>query len=171
MMVGHIALALIPGYVGVTVGLILVAVGSGGLKANATSVVGTLYRGRPAPRRRILDSSTSASTSGAFFGPLVTGLPSQTSLGFHWAFGAAAVGMAFGLIQYSFGRRQLPARMRAIVPDPAPRAAAAGPSRASGSRQSRSSWCSCSPAVIRADNLAVVIIVTVGRPRRSPTSS
>ena len=40
---GHIALALIPGMLGVGVGLVLIALGSGGLKANATSVVGTLY--------------------------------------------------------------------------------------------------------------------------------
>src|SRR3546814_19935396 len=43
IMCGHIALALLPGFWGLGVGLVLVAVGSGGLKANATSVVGTLY--------------------------------------------------------------------------------------------------------------------------------
>jgi POT family proton-dependent oligopeptide transporter len=58
IMCGHLGLALIPGYAGVTIGLILVAIGSGGLKANATSVVGTLYGATPASR-----SSTSASTS------------------------------------------------------------------------------------------------------------
>ena len=43
VMAGHIALALIPGLAGVGVGLVLIAVGSGGVKANATSLVGTLY--------------------------------------------------------------------------------------------------------------------------------
>jgi len=43
IMCGHIALALVPGVAGVAAGLILVALGSGGLKANATAVVGTLY--------------------------------------------------------------------------------------------------------------------------------
>ncbi len=42
IMAGHIALALLPGFLGVGVGLVLVAIGSGGLKATATSVVGTL---------------------------------------------------------------------------------------------------------------------------------
>ncbi len=42
IMAGHIALALLPGFVGVGVGLVLVAIGSGGLKATAPSVVGTL---------------------------------------------------------------------------------------------------------------------------------
>ena len=43
IMLGHIALALIPGRPGLAIGLILVAFGSGGLKANATSLVGSLY--------------------------------------------------------------------------------------------------------------------------------
>ena len=37
VMLGHIALALLPGGVGLAVGLILVAIGSGGLKATASS--------------------------------------------------------------------------------------------------------------------------------------
>src|SRR4051794_22896126 len=43
VMAGHISLALIPGLLGVGVGLVLIAFGSGGVKANATSLVGTLY--------------------------------------------------------------------------------------------------------------------------------
>ena len=39
VMCGHIALSLIPGITGVGVGLVLVAFGSGGVKANATSLV------------------------------------------------------------------------------------------------------------------------------------
>ncbi|MFI8595536.1 peptide MFS transporter [Microbacterium sp. NPDC078428] len=119
IMAGHIALALLPGFLGVGIGLVLVAVGSGGLKANATSVVGTLYSADD-PRR---DSGFSlfylGINLGAFAGPLLTGLL-QTTLGFHWGFGLAAVGMALGLIQYSFGRKQLPAEARR-VPNPLPR--------------------------------------------------
>jgi len=158
IMCGHLGLALIPGYAGVTIGLILVAIGSGGLKANATSVVGTLY-GAADPRR---DAGFSifylGINIGAFFGPLVTGFL-RTNLGFHWAFGAAAVGMALGLIQYSFGRKQLPAESR-VVPNPLP-----VPGR----------WIFAGiglvavaiivvlvlVGVIRADNLSVVIIITV----------
>src|SRR3954452_19871086 len=43
VMAGHIALAVIPGLAGVGVGLVLVALGSGGVKGNATALVGTLY--------------------------------------------------------------------------------------------------------------------------------
>ena len=42
-MVGHIALSVLPGYAGVIAGLLMVGIGSGGLKANATALVGTLY--------------------------------------------------------------------------------------------------------------------------------
>ena len=53
IMLGHIALAVVPGIGGLVAGLILVAIGSGGLKANATSVVGTLYA--PDAARRVPD--------------------------------------------------------------------------------------------------------------------
>src|SRR5689334_15326833 len=43
VMCGHLALALLPGLAGVGVGLVLIALGSGGVKANATSLVGALY--------------------------------------------------------------------------------------------------------------------------------
>lgn len=119
IMLGHISLAVLPGFVGVGVGLILVAVGSGGLKANATSVVGTLYA--PGDTRRDAGFSLFylGINLGALIGPLLTGLL-QTTLGFHYGFGLAALGMAAGLVQYSFGRRGLPAVARA-VPNPLPR--------------------------------------------------
>ncbi|WP_292872250.1 peptide MFS transporter [Microbacterium sp.] len=118
IMCGHLALSLLPGFVGVGVGLILVAVGSGGLKANATSVVGTLYSAEDPRRDAGFSLFYLGINLGAFLGPLLTGLL-QTQLGFHWGFGLAAVGMALGLIQYSFGRKQLPARSRE-VPKPLP---------------------------------------------------
>ncbi|GAA5036806.1 peptide MFS transporter [Microbacterium fluvii] len=118
IMCGHIALAVLPGVAGLGVGLVLVALGSGGLKANATSVVGTLYA--PGDPRRDAGFSLFylGINLGAFFGPLITGLL-QSSIGFHWGFGAAAVGMALGLVQYSFGRKSLPASSR-TVPNPLP---------------------------------------------------
>lgn len=118
IMCGHIALALLPGAWGLGVGLVLVAVGSGGLKANATSVVGTLYTANDPRRDGGFSLFYLGINLGAFFGPLVTGAL-QSTVGFHWGFGAAAVGMALGLVQYSFGRKQLPASSRA-VPNPLP---------------------------------------------------
>src|SRR5690349_19494534 len=118
IMAGHIALALLPSVWGLGVGLILVAVGSGGLKANATAVVGTLYTPKDARRDAGFSLFYLGINLGAFLGPIVTGAL-QSSVGFHWGFGAAAVGMALGLIQYSFGRKQLPAASR-IVANPLP---------------------------------------------------
>ncbi|GLI27041.1 MFS transporter [Agromyces rhizosphaerae] len=119
IMLGHIALALLPGFWGVGVGLILVALGSGGLKANATAVVGTLYRPDDPRRDAGFSLFYLGINLGAFLGPLLTGLL-QSNLGFHWGFGLAAVGMAIGLIQYSFGRRRIPDVARE-VPNPLPR--------------------------------------------------
>lgn len=119
IMAGHIALALLPGFAGVTVGLILVAFGSGGLKATATSVVGTLYAADDPRRDAGFSLFYLGINLGAFAGPLLTGLL-QSTLGFHWGFGLAALGMALGLTQYSFGRRSLPAEAR-VVPNPLPR--------------------------------------------------
>lgn len=107
IMVGHVALAVLPGYVGLTVGLILVAIGSGGLKANAVALVGSLYS-KDDPR---IDAGFSlfymGVNIGGLIGPLLTGIL-QVKYGFHIGFGAAAVGMALGLIIYSFGRKNLP---------------------------------------------------------------
>ena len=116
---GHLALALLPGFVGVGVGLVLVALGSGGLKANATSVVGTLYRPDDVRRDAGFSLFYLGINLGAFLGPILTGLL-QSTLGFHWGFGLAALGMTLGLVQYSFGRRGLPASARE-VPNPLPR--------------------------------------------------
>lgn len=123
VMAGHIALALIPGLTGVGIGLLLVALGSGALKANASSLLGTLY-GKGDPRA---DGGFTVFylgiNLGAFVGPLITGLL-QTRVGFHWGFGAAAVGMAFGLAQYVVFRRNLGEHGR-NVPNPLPRSAIA----------------------------------------------
>ncbi|MBT2501092.1 peptide MFS transporter [Curtobacterium sp. ISL-83] len=119
VMCGHIALALLPGVSGVGVGLVLIALGSGGLKATATTIVGGLYS-RDDPRRDAGFSLYYLGVNlGAFFGPLLTGLL-QSSLGFHYGFGLAAVGMAAGLVQYGIRRRKLPDVVR-TVPNPVDR--------------------------------------------------
>jgi POT family proton-dependent oligopeptide transporter len=121
VMCGHIALAILPGLTGVAVGLVLVALGSGALKANASSLLGTLYE-KGDPR---CDGGFTlfylGINLGAFIGPLITGLL-QTRVGFHYGFGAAAVGMALGLVQYVVFRRNLGEHGR-TVPNPLPRSA------------------------------------------------
>ena len=158
IMCGHIALALLPGFWGVGVGLVLVAIGSGGLKATATSVVGTLYSADDPRRDAGFALFYLGINLGAFAGPLLTGLL-QSTLGFHWGFGLAAVGMALGLVQYSFGRKNLPDAARE-VPNPLPKerypmvigVALVGIAAI---------VVLVLTGVIRADNLAVMVIIAV----------
>jgi len=119
VMLGHIALAVVPGLTGVGVGLGLVALGSGALKANASSLLGTLYDKDDARADGGFTLFYLGINLGAFVGPLITGLL-QSSVGFHWGFGAAAVGMALGLGQYVAFRRNLGTHGRE-VPNPLPR--------------------------------------------------
>jgi POT family proton-dependent oligopeptide transporter len=119
VMCGHIALAILPGLGGVAVGLVLVALGSGALKANASSLLGTLYEKGDARCDGGFTLFYLGINLGAFIGPLITGLL-QTRIGFHYGFGAAAVGMALGLAQYVVFRRNLGTHGR-TVPNPLPR--------------------------------------------------
>ncbi|MDO5068677.1 MAG: oligopeptide:H+ symporter [Neisseria zoodegmatis] len=109
VMCGHIALAVIPGFAGLLCGLVMIALGSGGVKASASSMVGSLYESEEL--RPLRDAGFSifyiSINIGGFLGPLITGLL-QNNIGFHYGFGAAAVGMAFGLWQYARGRKFLP---------------------------------------------------------------
>ena len=119
VMLGHIALAILPGSVGVGVGLAGVALGSGGVKGNATAVVGTLYAPNDDRRDAGFSIFYMGINVGALLGPLLTGL-TRSTLGFHYAFGVAAIGMAVGLLQYTLGRGNL-GREASIVPNPLPR--------------------------------------------------
>ncbi|OLR91487.1 peptide MFS transporter [Actinokineospora bangkokensis] len=116
ILVGHIALAALPGVVGVGVGLVCVAIGSGGLKATATTLVGALYAEGDERRDAGFSIFYMGVNIGALLGPVLTGLL-QTSLGFHWGFGLAALGMAIGLTQFALGRKHLPPEGR-VVPNP-----------------------------------------------------
>lgn len=118
IMLGHIALAALPGVVGLTVGLLLVALGSGGLKATATTLVGALYTEKDTRRDAGFSIFYMGVNIGALIGPLLTGLL-QTNLGFHYGFGLAAIGMAIGLTIYALGRKKLPASTHHVT-DPLP---------------------------------------------------
>ncbi|MBB3663263.1 MULTISPECIES: peptide MFS transporter [Prauserella salsuginis group] len=118
IMIGHLALAVLPGYAGVGAGLLCVALGSGGVKANATAVLGTLYSEGDERRDAGFTIFYMGVNLGAFVGTALTGF-FQHTVGFHVGFGLAAAGMALGLIQYSIGRSNLGETSR-IVPNPLP---------------------------------------------------
>lgn len=116
ILAGHLVLAIVPGLTGLIIGLALIIVGTGGLKVNTTMMVGALYPKGGAKRDAGYSIYYMGITIGAFFGPLLTGWLHQR-WGFHVAFGAAAAGMAVGLIQYAIGMRKLPDSTRS-VPNP-----------------------------------------------------
>ncbi|MDO5740253.1 MAG: peptide MFS transporter [Ornithinimicrobium sp.] len=114
IMLGHISLAVLPDVIGLTAGLILVGVGSGGLKANVTSLVGTLYAKDDERRDAGFSIFYMGINAGALIGPLITGWLWK-EYGFHIGFGAAAVGMAIGLVQYSLTRKNLPEKAHEVM--------------------------------------------------------
>jgi POT family proton-dependent oligopeptide transporter len=117
---GHVSLLVLPGYAGVGVGLLCVALGSGGLKCNATSVVGTLYGDEDERRDGGFSLFYMGMNLGTFVGPLLTGLV-QSAAGFHIGFALAGVGMTLGLVRYAVARRNLP-QVASEVPNPLPAA-------------------------------------------------
>ncbi len=81
-------------------GLVLIVLGTGLLKPNISSIVGGLYPLKDSARR---DAGFSifymGINIGAFIAPLIVGYLAE-KIGWHWGFGAAGVGMLFGVIQY-----------------------------------------------------------------------
>ncbi|MGK5630022.1 peptide MFS transporter [Streptomyces sp. URMC 123] len=114
---GHLSLAA-PGKAMFFVGLGLVAIGSGLLKANISTMVGHLYDGPQDPRR---DGGFTifymGINLGAFVAPLVIGTIGQT-VNWHLGFAIAGAGMALGLVQFMIGSRHLSERS-SVVPKPA----------------------------------------------------
>ncbi|WP_457028761.1 peptide MFS transporter [Kitasatospora sp. P5_F3] len=114
IMLGHFALAL-PPEATFFAGLGLIAIGSGLLKANISTMVGHLYDGPNDPRR---DGGFTifymGINLGAFVAPLVIGTVGQT-VDWHLGFALAGVGMAIGLIQYLLGSRHLSARSSVVA--------------------------------------------------------
>jgi POT family proton-dependent oligopeptide transporter len=97
---------------------VCIALGSGGVKANASAMLGRLYAAEDPRRDAGFSMFYLGVNVGSFLGPILTGLL-QSELGFRWGFGAAAAGMALGLAQYAFGRRALPEATKR-VPNPLP---------------------------------------------------
>src|SRR6266581_6656465 len=87
-------------------GLILIALGTGLLKPNISSIVGQLYRADDPRRDAGFSIFYMGINLGALISPLVCGYLGQ-KIGWHWGFGAAGVGMTLGLTQYVLGGSRL----------------------------------------------------------------
>jgi POT family proton-dependent oligopeptide transporter len=82
-------------------GLALIVLGTGLLKPNVSAIVGDLYPEGGARRDAGFSIFYMGINTGAFLGQLVTGYLGE-SIGWHWGFGAAGVGMLFGLLTFTF---------------------------------------------------------------------
>src|SRR5690606_38764717 len=120
IMFGHISLAMegVPFFL---LGLFLVIIGTGLLKPNISTMVGQLYSAEDRRRDAGFSLYYMGINIGAMIAPLICGFLAQDARfqrllegwgmdptrAWHWGFGAAAVGMFFGIVQYLFGIRNL----------------------------------------------------------------
>lgn len=88
--------------------LLLLILGSGAFKPNISTQVGGLYAPGDSRRDRAYSIFYVGINLGAFLAPLVCGTLGE-SLGWHYGFAAAGVGMVIGLVIYLFALRTLPA--------------------------------------------------------------
>jgi POT family proton-dependent oligopeptide transporter len=102
--------------------LLLLILGNGAFKPNVSTQVGGLYPEGDPRRDGAFTIFYMGINLGAFLSNLVCGTLAAT-LGWHWGFGAAGVGMVAGLVVYLAGGRYLPTderarrRMEFVSPD------------------------------------------------------
>ena len=128
---GHFTLALraLPFFY---TGLALIVIGTGLLKPNATTLVGSLYEEQDARRDAGFSIFYMGINLGAFIGPLLAGGLAQ-KVDWHLGFACAGVGMTLGLIQYVLGRDRLRPAMERVASRVRRAAPVAGaPARAGG---------------------------------------
>jgi POT family proton-dependent oligopeptide transporter len=124
---GHFSMA-VPGLPFFFLGLGLIVIGTGLLKPNVSTMVGSLYTRDDARRDAGFSLFYMGINLGAFIAPLVCGWLGQ-KWNWHFGFAAAGVGMVLGLVQYTAGRKYLtpvsqtevaPAAVAAPVDTPPP---------------------------------------------------
>jgi proton-dependent oligopeptide transporter, POT family len=87
-------------------GLLMVIIGTGLLKPNVSTMVGDLYTKEDLRRDGGFSIFYMGINLGAFIAPLICGYLGQ-KVNWHFGFGAAAVGMFFGLLQYKMTEKYL----------------------------------------------------------------
>ena len=105
IMFGHICL-MFTGLAFFYFGLLLVIIGTGLLKPNVSTMVGDLYAQEDKRRDGGFSIFYMGINIGAFIAPLICGYLGQ-KVNWHFGFGAAAVGMFFGLLQYKLTEKYL----------------------------------------------------------------
>ena len=100
-------------------GLSLIVIGTGLLKPNASTLVGSLYDQGDERRDAGFSIFYMGINVGALFGPIVAG---RIAEGIDWrlGFACAGVGMSLGLVQYVAGRRRLQPAIERLAGQPRP---------------------------------------------------
>ncbi len=98
---GHLSIALsaVFAHRAFFLGLVFIVIGTGLLKPNISAIVGDLYPEGGSRRDAGFSIFYMGINVGALVAPLVTGFLGER-VGWHWGFGAAGVGMLFGLITF-----------------------------------------------------------------------
>ena len=113
---GHFSMA-VPTVPTFYLGLCLIVLGTGLLKPNVSAMVGDLYPEGGARRDAGFSIFYSGINTGALFGPIICGYLGE-KVNWHLGFGAAGIGMVFGLLQYRLGGKYLgTAGLRAPAPE------------------------------------------------------
>lgn len=120
---GHFTLAF-PSLPFFYAGLVLIVLGTGMLKPNVSTMVGSLYDAQDSRRDAGFSIFYMGINLGAVIGPLVAGYLAQR-VDWHAGFACAGVGMTFGLIQYMFGRKHLMPALNRLAKESAKSAEAA----------------------------------------------
>jgi proton-dependent oligopeptide transporter, POT family len=105
IMCGHICL-MFNGIPFFYTGLLMVIIGTGLLKPNVSTMVGDLYSRKDKRRDGGFSIFYMGINIGAFIAPLICGYLGQ-KVNWHFGFGAAAIGMFFGLVQYKMTEKYL----------------------------------------------------------------
>lgn len=87
-------------------GLIFVVLGTGLLKPNISAIVGGLYENNLQKKESGFTIFYMAINIGSILGFFICGFLGE-NIGWHYGFGAAGIGMAFGLIQFILTRKNL----------------------------------------------------------------
>ncbi|WP_278915675.1 peptide MFS transporter [Ligilactobacillus agilis] len=107
IMFGHIALATPFGKTALFISIALIVIGTGLLKPNVSEMVGGLYSEEDPKRDAGFSIFVFGINLGAFISPIIVGYLGQ-NVNFHLGFSLAAIGMFFGLIQYTLdGKKYL----------------------------------------------------------------
>ncbi len=102
---GHYSMA-VPTVYTFFLGLILIVLGTGLLKPNVSAIVGDLYSETDQRRDAGFSIFYMGINLGAFIAPLICSYLGE-KIDWHLGFGAAGIGMTFGIIQYVAGKQRL----------------------------------------------------------------